>query len=235
VSTQYRLYRSGLGSSATVTLRAASSAAGMSPRDGRWQEVGFGPRTLQDGHRQPSRKLMMAKFRRERDRMTWQQFKDILPVVTLLVGLLLGIVTEVLREKRSVTRERRKWKAEFERNALLDLQDALSSSEKAIEVAVMPPLQEYQKSHKWSVGHPQLASDYSATRRRIVLISSRLDDEEVRRLVKEYERTADKTFTALMTKSAPDAIKALNEATKERAKVFVAINDRIGNRVRQYG
>jgi hypothetical protein len=60
-------------------------------------------------------------------------------------------------------------------------------------------------------------------------------DDEIRRLIKGYEGAADRTFEARLLKSPAEAIRALNEAAKERAESFVAVNNRVGERLSEYG
>jgi hypothetical protein len=81
--------------------------------------------------------------------MTWDQFREILPIVTLLSGFVLGILSELIRDKRTAERERRKWFAEFQRSSLLSLQTSINDLEDALERLVLPRLQRYQKTGEW--------------------------------------------------------------------------------------
>jgi len=68
--------------------------------------------------------------------VTWQQFKDVLPIITLIVGYLGSLYTEHRRDRRADLRERQRRRSEFQRQVILGLQDDLIEFWQALQEQV---------------------------------------------------------------------------------------------------
>jgi hypothetical protein len=167
--------------------------------------------------------------------MTWDQFQDILPIVTLLGGFILGIVSELIRDKRTAERDQRRWFAEFQRSSLLTLQASINDLENALERLVLPQLERYQRTGEWSSTTdipPQLDIAHNKARRELASVAVRISDGQLRELVSQYQ---DATLTAISgsaKETSRNAVKRVAEAMQRRAEIFERVNERLGELLR---
>jgi hypothetical protein len=166
--------------------------------------------------------------------MTWDQFRDVLPVLTLLGGFILGVVSELIRDRRTAKREQRKWLAEFQRSSLLALQEAISDLENALERLIFPQLQQYQKTGRWSSPDipPQLDIAHNRARRELASVAVRISDEQLRQLLGQY---LDATLVAISeptNETTQEAVKRIAKAMRLRAEIFEKANERLGQLLR---
>jgi hypothetical protein len=108
-----------------------------------------------------------------------------LPILTLVLGWGLAQVTEVLRDRRATNRDRLARRAELQRMTLLELQEALADLGLGLigstfdQLGVGPA---YDKQGPFK--HAAEATlRFPATRGRVRLLASRVEDERARELV----------------------------------------------------
>jgi hypothetical protein len=99
-----------------------------------------------------------------------------LPLATLVLGWAGAQVTELLRDRRTSTRDRLARRAELQRTTLLELQEALGGAWLAF---LMSQLEEEELE---GTGLAQVSQDFRPTRARVRLLASRVEDERVREL-----------------------------------------------------
>jgi hypothetical protein len=108
-----------------------------------------------------------------------------LPLATLVLGWAGAQVTEMLRDRRTTTRERLARRAELQRTTLLELQDALAKlwrgvlASMTLELAMLK--EEEQEQARWKPT-ADASRGVAITRGRIKLLASRVEDERVREL-----------------------------------------------------
>jgi hypothetical protein len=108
-----------------------------------------------------------------------------LPLATLVLGWAGAQVTEMLRDRRTTTRERLARRAELQRTTLLELQDAVVElwrgvvGKVSIEAASLKEGEQEQMPWKPLA---DLSRSLAGTRARVKLLASRVEDERVREL-----------------------------------------------------
>jgi hypothetical protein len=85
------------------------------------------------------------------------------PALTLLTGAVLGYVADYLREGRAASRERAVAREQFERDALVGLQDALSRLGRATGAMYAHDLKIYKQTGQWGTGQVPDKWDQEAT------------------------------------------------------------------------
>jgi hypothetical protein len=143
-----------------------------------------------------------------------------LPLVTLVAGWALAQVTEVLRDRRTTTRDRLARRAELQRTTLLEVQDALVDlwwgvlGSMEVEVGIIP-----DEQGPWK---PLVEASRSigATRRRVNLLASRVEDERARELITALVRASMELEGQLAVDDFKSATRTLQEL---RANYRVAI------------
>jgi hypothetical protein len=105
-----------------------------------------------------------------------------LPLATLVLGWAGAQVTEVLRDRRTTTRERLARQAELQRMTLLELQEGLGGAFLSFLLAHLDESElEFSEARRNS----------RATRERVRLLTSRVEDARVRELVTTLVKAAD--------------------------------------------
>jgi hypothetical protein len=141
------------------------------------------------------------------DRSTWAIAG--LTILAVFAGAVIPVVTDVLRgqlERKQRIQDRR---TDFQRETLLDLQDALYRYIRALSVlkgdylrgkeGEPPPLRLFD--NPWVI-----AQDAAA---RIVLLTARVDDESLRSLVESYRSTHSAMFQPDQSVADENAFEAL--------------------------
>jgi hypothetical protein len=161
-------------------------------------------------------------------------FQQILPIVTLVGGFLLGVLSDSMRDRRAAKKEERKQAADFQRETFLSIQEVLSLAESAIEANTLPLLEGYYSSRRWSPAKspPQLAAAYVAARRRLAVLTSRVGDDGVTGLIRDYEGAADSALKALTLESPSPKLEELSNTTNKRAQILNRLNNNLGERIR---
>jgi hypothetical protein len=161
----------------------------------------------------------------------------LLGVGAVVGGALLTIVVEVLRGQVERRQRRADRRADFQRQTLLDLQDALLRS----IIDLMDLRDEHRRMAAGGgpdgLSGPDLpdpdrdmeetAARMEETAARIVLLAARVDDDEVRRLVSEYRVTVRSISEG--EKSDEEAYAVVERALTLQREV----NERIGSVLRQ--
>jgi hypothetical protein len=107
-----------------------------------------------------------------------------LPLATLVLGWAGAQVTEVLRDRRTTTRERLARRAELQRTTLLGLQEGLAGVWRGFlgTVALVGLEEEEHPSSGPLAPLTQASRDFAATRARVKLLASRVEDQRAREL-----------------------------------------------------
>jgi hypothetical protein len=156
------------------------------------------------------------------------------PVLTLVLGVVLGQVGEWLKDGRAHKREkeardtaRRDSLAEqrnaFQRQTLLELQDALivlMQSAGALHLQKMSSFRQHGRSRSEDIRQETNIANRDANSKTAIL-GVRVRDDEVRGLLKTLKAQLS---AEAMTRDPEEAEDAINIA----AQVFAALNDRIG-------
>jgi hypothetical protein len=109
-----------------------------------------------------------------------------LPLATLVLGWAGAQVTEVLRDRRTTTRERLARQAELQRMTLLELQEGLGGAFLSFLLAQLD-----ESELEFSEALAQASRGSGATRERVRLLASRVEDARVRELVTTLVKAAD--------------------------------------------
>ena len=150
-----------------------------------------------------------------------------LPFAALVLGWGLAQITEVLKDRRSSNRERLARRAELQRTTLLELQDALLELWwGALGVHWLVPSGLDQPEEKPALKHlTQASRNLAATRGRVKLLASRVEDERVRDLA-----TASVELSSRVDGRSAQGAAALGELDGE----YSAAVARIGELLREY-
>jgi hypothetical protein len=105
-----------------------------------------------------------------------------LPLATLVLGWAGAQVTEVLRDRRTTTRDRLARRAELQRTTLLELQEALEGVWRGF---LASHLDEKDRAGLLAEAY----QDWAATSARARLLASRIEDERVRELATALAKT----------------------------------------------
>jgi hypothetical protein len=142
-----------------------------------------------------------------------------LPLATLVLGWAGAQVTEILRDRRTTTRERLARRAELQRTTLLELQEGLGAVWRGF---LALQLEEWERDPS---GHFAEASrEHALIVPRVLLLASRVEDERVREsatalakaghMVPEEPESAQ-TFRQLRADYA-EAVARIGELLRER-------------------
>jgi hypothetical protein len=99
-----------------------------------------------------------------------------LPLATLVLGWAGAQVTELLRDRRTTSRDRLARRAELQRTTLLEPQEALGGAWLAFLIS------QFEEEELEGTGLTQVSRDFRPTRARVRLLASRVEDERVREL-----------------------------------------------------
>lgn len=161
------------------------------------------------------------------------------PVVTLVSGYLLKVLSDWLTHRRTREREREAREAlrhdqleerrtTFQRQNLLDLQEAVNDLARAAGAANVQDNRAYRQTGQWQkqlLGE-ELSENFRLAARRTSILNSRVRDDLVRELVQRFK---DVSTGASFSPSKEAADSALNTM----ASVFEELNDRIGMLLRR--
>jgi hypothetical protein len=114
------------------------------------------------------------------------------PLVTaaaLLVGVVLGWVGDFWRDRRQSDRELAKWRAEFQRTNLLELQDAVTRISEKGQLVVNQKQRTYDQQGVWPDRVDANPDEWSA-RFEALKLAERLDDDHLRECVKNFTHIA---------------------------------------------
>lgn len=163
------------------------------------------------------------------------------PVMTLLIGYLAGFLSEWFRDRRTTIREREARqamrttviadrRAEFQRQALLELQDAVSQLARATGVIHHQDTMAYKSSGKW--GQNRLINNWDEEFRkaqvRTTILAARVRDDVVRGLVERFRNDCTDVIVAT---TQPDSDNYLmksfdtNNALQERVGIVIRALD----------
>jgi hypothetical protein len=163
-----------------------------------------------------------------------------LPIATLALGYLGSLYTEAQRDRRAAKRERlvraserqarrADREADFQRETLLSLQDALFEALRGIAGVWNQRTKPFEEKAKLELAPFDRATDAVGRRRealdKITLLSVRVKDDEVRRIVEEFQANATTIDDA-------KTIDATLEAADEAESLYASANHRIGELIR---
>jgi hypothetical protein len=156
------------------------------------------------------------------------------PIATLLLGYVGSLITEAFRDRRQRDREeaarreerrrvRDEGAAEFQRETLLRLQEALHDVGRAVSRSVHEDKMTYRKTGKWGRVLPSEETGQAGMEayRLTHILRVRVFDDELRDLVSEYTETSTRAELAHSEQEAD-----LNWDASFQA--FQKANDRIG-------
>lgn len=161
------------------------------------------------------------------------------PVLTLIGGYLLKSLSDLLEHRRIRAREREAREASrrdqreerrttFQRQILLDLQEAVNDLARATGAANVQDVRAYRLTGEWQEQplSEELSENFRLASRRTAILKSRVLDDLVRELVQRFK---DSCGAAAFSASREAADSTLNVM----ASVFEELNERIGLLLRQ--
>ena len=126
--------------------------------------------------------------------MTWNQFRDVLPIITLVLGYFGTTLTETRREHRAERQRRIDAASDFQRTTMLELQDALLDH--------FTCLARFVADRAWSDPAQSEPASFDARERehvaraRVSALCTRVLDDTARELVAHYTDVALGTMSA---------------------------------------
>lgn len=161
------------------------------------------------------------------------------PVVTLVFGYVLSVISDSFKDRRTLQREREARKATrraqmyerrvtFQRQTLLDLQDALNDLARAVGAIHLEDERTYHQIREWNkMPHTQDASENCRLAfRRMSTFRVRVHDDTVRELAQKFQNYSSDVTTG---DDRNMAFAALSGAFK----VAEELNERIGEILRR--
>jgi len=161
------------------------------------------------------------------------------PVVTLLVGYVTNSTSDWLTDRRILKREREAREAtkretrlerrtSFQRQTLLELQDALLELARTEAEMNLFDMRAYRETGEWHKGRfaPELDERNRMANARTAVLTSRVRDESIREMVKKFK---DKTTAAMMSTNIDECRAAQFEGTP----IFTGLTERIGEVLRE--
>jgi hypothetical protein len=140
-----------------------------------------------------------------------------LPLATLVLGWAGAQVTEVLRDRRTTTRDRLARRAELQRTTLLELQEALEGVWRGF---LASHLDEEDRAGLLAEAY----RDWAATSARARLLASRIEDERVRELATELAK-ADR-----LVREEPGSVQAYREIPADYSEAVARIGELLRER-----
>jgi hypothetical protein len=147
--------------------------------------------------------------------------ETLLPLVTFILGLAGAMVTEAFRDRRASNRERQARQAELQRTALLELQDMLlelfnlANNLFLARLATTRDHPDEDAKMEVEERERQARSHSRDTSARVRLLSSRIQDVEVRKSVTHFEKAEGEHLARLLS-AYNVAIEQLGELLRER-------------------
>jgi hypothetical protein len=165
-------------------------------------------------------------------------FPVVTPVVTLLLGYALKSVSELVGHRRTLQREREarevtrrdkfyERRTDFQRQTLLDLQEAMSDLIRSTGAAHHQDTMAYRQTGKWQkhlLGEVLDESCHKAMRRTLILWV-RVQDDSVREMVQRCRECASKVMVGPNKEDSDVALANM-------AKIFEELNPKIGELIR---
>ena len=161
------------------------------------------------------------------------------PVVTLILGYVLNSVSESIRHRRTLQRDREAREAErrdkafergvtFQRATLLELQDAIMDLMRTSGVMHHKDLMAFKQTGQWQkqLYGEELSEANRVAMARTTVLRVRVRDATVRELV---VRLKGYSFETSKSKTPEDS----DTPAYQMAKVFEELNDRIGELLRE--
>jgi hypothetical protein len=111
--------------------------------------------------------------------LTWEQFRDVLPLLTFALGIGAGWFGEVLNDKRTASRERTRWIVEQQARTLTDLSDVLRDHCERMQVVVEQRKREFAATGRWPDRVEASDSEWAARSRAFVL-TQRIREDALR-------------------------------------------------------
>jgi hypothetical protein len=167
--------------------------------------------------------------------MTWDQFKDLLPVLTLVLGGVLGFTGDWLLDKRRANRDRAKWSADYQRQVLADIPVLVDDFEASMESIVMPQVRAF-KTDSWRRPDPtsDLVVRHLRTRRLLKAALSAVADPDLRKAGIHYlEVTLPAVQEVPETISAAEANAQIAKALADRIPTVERLQDLVGEALRK--
>jgi hypothetical protein len=156
------------------------------------------------------------------------------PVVTLLGGYLLKVLSDWLQYRRNREREREarddlrraqleERRTTFQRQNLLDLQESVNDLARATGATNVEDYRAYRQTGEWQQQPTDevLSESSRVAIRRTSILNSRVRDDLVRELVQKFK---DSCVSATFS----DSKEAADSALEMMASMFEDLNDRIG-------
>ncbi len=158
--------------------------------------------------------------------MTWSQFRDVLPVITFVVGLFGNSIIEDLRERRADRRARQGERNNFDRNVLLEGQDAVTAYWGAVQDFVIAMIRADRDGKGWDKKNaPQeLKDDWWWKQVRALTLRVRIADQALRGEIQTFMAVADNII------ESPNADQADGAITGHDV-VFGVLQEHIGDRL----
>jgi hypothetical protein len=155
--------------------------------------------------------------------MDWHDFAILVPFV---LGLTATYAIELLREWLLVTRTKRDRQGDFQRSTLPALQDALLAWNATLQAFHASSLMASALTQTWSTGLEieTPSADVLAGKNRVLALTTRVFDAELRRLVDEVIVAGDAITGATSRQDSYDALKRLGaavEAANSRAGALI--------------
>ena len=156
--------------------------------------------------------------------MSWDHFRDILPLLTLALGYLGSLWNEDRRERRQARDRRSAAVEELQQQTRLDLQDGLREYLLAVTQVI--------RWYEFAIGTPlprQSEADQAEheARTRVFLLASRLLDDETRALVGDvYEEVA-------LLMAEEDDLSRFEDLAERVHESYAAAMQALGEQVRQ--
>lgn len=112
-----------------------------------------------------------------------------LPIATLVLGYIGRIAQEWLRDRRADAKERRRRREDFERDALVELQDVLFSLARNCGAAYHQDAMTYRASGTWGRAQlpAELDQEHFTLNRRAGMLRERAFDPALRDLIDEFK------------------------------------------------
>jgi hypothetical protein len=150
----------------------------------------------------------------------------ILPVVTLIIGYLGTMLTEQVRDHRAEQREKKRLRADFQRDTLIRLQDAIQRNFAIHAQLELSRQNHYRDFGVWAQTNlEERDAEELELRMIMVALAPRVDDQEIRRLVRELRSIIP---DILVAPSSAESMRLVGSA----GNVFRELMDRFGEVLR---
>lgn len=147
----------------------------------------------------------------------------------VVIGYALKILEAWLQDRRSSARERRARIHDFQRQTLIDLQDAMADLARACGEAHHEEFLAFKRSGRWGefAGSNAISDRDYAARRKMLILCERVIDEQLRDLIGQFNAAAVRTGIPPTTSQAE-----ADKTMLDLAAAFERANHRLGQVLR---